>query len=157
MTKSQWSDHIGLPLPLPRPGGPPAPSPPALGFLMVSSTDRIRQAASEAAVRALIFTTEGSQTHASKLSAMSSLLTSTPYHVPPENPKYEKQTCKKLKSLRCILFLFTSIKIHYKRDWRNGIIITIQLAIRITLGTLNQLPTLILWNISQLKSGYKTC
>ncbi len=120
MTKSQRSDHIGLPLPLPRPGGPPAPSPPALGFLMVSSTDRIRHAASDAAVRALIFTTEGSQTHASKLSAISSLLTSTPYHVPPENPKYKKQTCKKLKSLRCILFLFTSIKVLYTRDWTNG-------------------------------------
>lgn len=50
---------------------------------MVSSTDRMRQAASEAAVRALVRTMDGSQTHAAKLSAMSSLLMSTPYHIPP--------------------------------------------------------------------------
>lgn len=53
------------------------------GFLIVSSTDRMRQAASDAAVRALIRTMDGSQTQALKLSAMSSLLMSTPYHIPP--------------------------------------------------------------------------
>lgn len=53
------------------------------GFLIVSSTDRMRQAASDAAVRALIRTMDGSQTQALKLSAMSSLLMSTPYHMPP--------------------------------------------------------------------------
>lgn len=70
--------------PRPRPLGAPCPLFSwALGFLMVSSTDRIRQAASDAAVMALILTTEGSQTQASKLSAMSSLLMSTPNHCPP--------------------------------------------------------------------------
>lgn len=53
------------------------------GFLMVSSTDRMRQAASDAAVRALILTIDGSHTQAVKLSAMSSLLMSTPYQTPP--------------------------------------------------------------------------
>ena len=52
---------MGRPLPLP--GGPP--SPPALGFLIVSSTDSIRQVASPAAVIALIFTIDGSHTNAS--------------------------------------------------------------------------------------------
>jgi len=50
-----------------------------LGFLTVSSTDRIRQVASEAAVRALIFMTAGSHTQAAKLSAISSFKMSTPY------------------------------------------------------------------------------
>lgn len=75
--------HLGRPRPRPIPPGG-GPSPPDLGFFTVSSTDRIRQAASVAAVMALIFTMAGSQTQASKLSAMSSLLMSTPYHVPPE-------------------------------------------------------------------------
>ena len=56
----------------------------AFGFLTVSSTDRIKQHASDAAVIALIFTIAGSQTNASKLSEISSLLTSTPYQRPPE-------------------------------------------------------------------------
>ena len=61
--------YIGLPLPLPMPpiGIPPPGIPcspcPDLGFLTVSSTDRIKQAASLAAVIAFIFTTAGSQTH----------------------------------------------------------------------------------------------
>ncbi|KAH3856112.1 hypothetical protein DPMN_098692 [Dreissena polymorpha] len=54
---------MGLPRPLP--GGPPPPSWLDLGFLMVSSTESIRQVASAAAVMALIFTTEGSHTKAS--------------------------------------------------------------------------------------------
>ena len=56
--------YIIMGRPLPRPGGPPggAPCCSALGFLMVSSTDRIRHAASEAAVMALIFMTAGSRT-----------------------------------------------------------------------------------------------
>ena len=64
-----YSFYIGLPLPLPMPpiGIPPPGIPwspcPDLGFLTVSSTDRIKQAASLAAVIALIFTTAGSQTH----------------------------------------------------------------------------------------------
>ena len=41
-------------------------------------------AASEAAVKALIFTMAGSHTQASKLSVISSLLMSTPYHLNPE-------------------------------------------------------------------------
>lgn len=58
------------------------------GFLMVSSTESTRQAASEAAVRAFFLTIEGSQTQASRLSATSSLLISTPYHLAPnENRK----------------------------------------------------------------------
>ena len=60
------------------PGWPPPP-PPALGFLTVSSTERTRQVASEAAVMALILTMAGSQTQAEKLSAMSSARMSTPY------------------------------------------------------------------------------
>ena len=56
----------------------------AFGFLTVSSTDRIKQHASDAAVIALILTIAGSQTNASKLSEISSLLTSTPYQRPPE-------------------------------------------------------------------------
>ena len=71
---------IGLPLPRPMGGMPgPGPPPPALGFLTVSSTERTRQVASEAAVMALILTMAGSQTQAEKLSAMSSARMSTPY------------------------------------------------------------------------------
>lgn len=70
--------------PIPRPIGICGASPPPLfGFLIVSSTDRIRQAASPAAVNALILTMAGSHTQASMLSAMSSALMSTPYqHLP---------------------------------------------------------------------------
>ena len=75
--------HMGRPRPLPLLGMPPPSACAAFGFLIVSSTDRMRQAASDAAVNALIFTTDGSHTHASKLSAMSSLTMSTPNHVPP--------------------------------------------------------------------------
>ena len=74
--------HLGRPRPLPADGG--GPSPPDLGFFTVSSTDRIKQAASVAAVMALILTMAGSHTQASKLSAISSLLMSTPYHLPPK-------------------------------------------------------------------------
>ncbi len=76
--------YIGLPRPRPLgpPGGPPAS---ALGFFIVSSTERIKQAASEAAVRALILMTAGSHTQASKLSEMSSFTMFTPYQVPSEN------------------------------------------------------------------------
>jgi len=58
--------------------------------LTVSSTERMRHAASQAAVIALILTTAGSHTHASKLSAMSSLLISTPYHRPPTQQDKER-------------------------------------------------------------------
>lgn len=77
-------------LPIPRPGMPPAcgMSWADLGLLMVSSTDRMRQAASQAAVNALILMTDGSQTQSSKLSAMVSLLISTPYqHWPVKREK----------------------------------------------------------------------
>lgn len=72
--------------PIPRPGIPPAcgMSLADLGLLIVSSTERIRLAASQAAVKALILIIEGSQTQASKLSAMCSLLMSTPYQMFPE-------------------------------------------------------------------------
>merc|ERR550519_1794583 len=53
-----------------------------LGFCTVSSIDNTRHAASEAAVIALIRTMAGSQTKASKLSEISSFMTSTPNHVP---------------------------------------------------------------------------
>ncbi|KAG7243262.1 hypothetical protein INR49_011708 [Caranx melampygus] len=79
------------PLPLPPPGGP---STELRGFLMVSSTDRMRQAASEAAVRALMRTMDGSHTQEAKLSAMSSLLMSTPYHIPP---------CRETREMKCTL------------------------------------------------------
>lgn len=74
---------MGRPRPRPIPPGGP-PSPPACGFLIVSSTESIRQVASDAAIIAFILTTDGSQTNASKLSAISSFRTSTPYHFPPE-------------------------------------------------------------------------
>ncbi len=54
-----------------------------IGFLTVSSTERMRAAASATAVNALILTSDGSHTVASKLSAMSSWKTSTPCHSPP--------------------------------------------------------------------------
>lgn len=54
-----------------------------LGFWMVSSTERMRQAASHAAVMALVFIMAGSHTHDSKLSAMVSLVMSTPNHMFP--------------------------------------------------------------------------
>ena len=75
---------MGIPLPLPiPPGGIMGWSPPPeRGFLTVSSTERMRQAASEAAVSALIFTIDGSHTHSAKLSATSSDRMSTPYQVP---------------------------------------------------------------------------
>eukprot|EP00123_Amoebidium_parasiticum_P013299 comp21884_c0_seq1/m.31331 comp21884_c0_seq1/g.31331 ORF comp21884_c0_seq1/g.31331 comp21884_c0_seq1/m.31331 type:complete len:111 (+) comp21884_c0_seq1:259-591(+) len=61
--------YMGLPLPL--------PMPPCCcwlpGFFIVSSTERIMQAASDAAVSALIFIMAGSHTKASMLSLMSSL------------------------------------------------------------------------------------
>lgn len=78
-TSSQWAWG----LPRPRPAGPGGASMELRGFLMVSSTDRMRQAASDAAVSALMRTIEGSHTQSTKLSAMSSLLMSTPYHIPP--------------------------------------------------------------------------
>lgn len=56
-----------------------------LGLLIVSSTERIRLAASHAAVKALILMTEGSQTQAAKLSAICSALISTPYQMLPGN------------------------------------------------------------------------
>lgn len=74
--------YMGLPMPRPMPPGiPPACgiSLADLGLLMVSSTDKMSDAASQAAVNALILIMDGSQTHASKLSAMCSLLMSTPY------------------------------------------------------------------------------
>ena len=85
---------MGRPLPLPIPGsaggGLLAPD---LGFLIVSSTERIRAAASVAPVRALILTMAGSQTHASKLSAMSSLVISTPNHLKPGRREGGREGC----------------------------------------------------------------
>jgi hypothetical protein len=60
-----------------------------LGLLIVSSTDRIKLAASQAAVKALILMIEGSQTHAMKLSVMCSLLMSTPYQMLPESQSFD--------------------------------------------------------------------
>lgn len=74
---------MGLPMPRPIPGAPTIGASPALGLLMVSSTESIIQAASAAAVKAFILIMEGSQTHSWKLSAISSLVMSTPYHWPP--------------------------------------------------------------------------
>lgn len=80
-------NYIGLPIPRPMPPIP-AGIPPAcgisfadFGLLIVSSTDKIKLAASQAAVNALIFMMDGSHTHASKLSVMCSLLISTPYQI----------------------------------------------------------------------------
>lgn len=53
------------------------------GFLIVSSTDRIKVAASMAPVMELRLTIAGSQTNAEKLSAMSSHVMSTPNHILP--------------------------------------------------------------------------
>lgn len=80
--------YMGLPIPRPIPMPPPAMGgSPALGLFIVSSTDRIMQAASAAADSALILIIEGSQTHCSKLSEISSLVISTPYHWPPAKIK----------------------------------------------------------------------
>ena len=80
-TAPQWK----RPWPLPRPAAGAGGSTVERGFLIVSSTDTIRHAASEAAVRALMRTMAGSHTNAWKLSVMSSLLihTTRPYHRPP--------------------------------------------------------------------------
>lgn len=68
------------------PGIPPAcgMSLADFGLFMVSSTERIKHAASQAAVNALILMIDGSHTQASKLSAMCSLLMSTPYQMLPK-------------------------------------------------------------------------
>lgn len=84
ITGPQVTSYMGLPLPRPGMGGPSWED---RGDFMVSSTERMRQAASEAAVRALILTSAGSHTQAMKLSAMSSFITSTPNHLPPEIAK----------------------------------------------------------------------
>jgi hypothetical protein len=75
--------YIGRPIP--RPGIPPACgiSFADFGLLIVSSTDNIKLAASQAAVNALILIIDGSQTQASKLSVMCSLFMSTPYQMLP--------------------------------------------------------------------------
>lgn len=78
---------MGRPMPRPIPPGiPPACgiSLADFGLLMVSSTERIKHAASQAAVNALILMIDGSHTQASKLSAMCSLLISTPYQMLPK-------------------------------------------------------------------------
>lgn len=80
-SKASLKIYIGRPRPLPAPWL----SPPLRGFFIVSSTDKIKHAASEAAVSALIFTTAGSHTQASKLSAISSWRMFTPNQVPPVN------------------------------------------------------------------------
>jgi hypothetical protein len=60
----------------------------AFGLLMVSSTDKIMQHASHAATRAFTLIRDGSQTHASKLSAMCSFVMSTPYQqLPGKEPE----------------------------------------------------------------------
>lgn len=100
------------------------------GDLIVSSTERIRHAASDAAVKALILTIAGSHTHAMKLSAMSSLMTSTPNHLPPVNVnkklvkkwrherKYIYEWINKImnnetnKQTRCKNFFFKSIQVY---------------------------------------------
>nr|GMD64792.1 hypothetical protein Iba_chr12bCG27760 [Ipomoea batatas]GME21077.1 hypothetical protein Iba_scaffold26711CG0010 [Ipomoea batatas] len=67
--------------PRPLPPMPPAASPWALsdcGFFTVSSTLRIRQAASVAAFMAFICTTDGSHTKLAKESAIPPVLISTP-------------------------------------------------------------------------------
>ena len=75
-------DHLRMPLPrMPRPLPLPRPPRPAMaaaascpsgcserGLRTVSSTDSTKQAASVAAVMALIFTTDGSHTNAAKVS-----------------------------------------------------------------------------------------
>ena len=65
------------------PTGGPEGSTELLGFRMVSSTERMRLAASVAPVMALSLTTAGSHTKASKLLVMLSLVMSTPYHILP--------------------------------------------------------------------------
>ena len=82
------------PLPRPRPLARPARAPlfmglalalacSELGFMTVSSTERIRHAASVAALMALRLTRRGSQTKLSYVSQMPSFSTSTPNHLPP--------------------------------------------------------------------------
>lgn len=88
----KWFDRVGLcgggiavyiiGRPMPRPGICGA-SPPAFGLFTVSSTERIKHVASPAACNAFNLIMDGSHTHASKLSAMCSLLISTPYQTLP--------------------------------------------------------------------------
>lgn len=87
--------------PIPRPGIIGGASPPAFGLLIVSSTDRIRHVASPAACNAFILITDGSQTHASKLSAICSFVISTPNHVLPENDQNEKAIHKLPCLIKC--------------------------------------------------------
>lgn len=91
--------RLGIPRPRPPPRARPIPPAgmggPAFGFslwlfLMVSSTDKIKQAASTAAAKALVLTKAGSHTKASKLSWVVSLWISTPYHLWPRE-KDKKQ------------------------------------------------------------------
>uniref|UniRef100_A0A1A9W6R4 Uncharacterized protein n=1 Tax=Glossina brevipalpis TaxID=37001 RepID=A0A1A9W6R4_9MUSC len=86
-----WVNNVvehNMGLPTPRPIGPPAAgASAALGLLIVSSTDNIMQAASAAAVKALILIIDGSQTHSRKLSEMSSFIISTPYHWQPKSAR----------------------------------------------------------------------
>lgn len=72
---------IGLPMPRPICGA----SPPALGLVIVSSTDKIEHVASPAACKAFNLITDGSHTQASKLSAICSLVISTPNHEFPKS------------------------------------------------------------------------
>lgn len=88
--------NIYMGRPMPRPGA--CGSPPDFGLLMVSSTDKIMQVASQAACKALILMTDGSQTQASKLSAMVSLPMSTPYQQLPGMEKEERRFFSEKKS-----------------------------------------------------------
>ena len=76
------------------PTGGPGCSEELLGLRMVSSTERMRLAASTAPVMALSLTTAGSQTNASKLLAMVSLVMSTPYHILPMVKQSDETTTR---------------------------------------------------------------
>ena len=91
--------NMGLPRPLPAPGlltGLLSSGVVDLAFLMDSSTERMRQQASLAALNALILTRAGSHTKAAMLSAMSSFIMSTPYHIPPAKGQLLVRKLKKI-------------------------------------------------------------
>mmetsp|Transcript_29041 Transcript_29041/g.78210 ORF Transcript_29041/g.78210 Transcript_29041/m.78210 type:complete len:283 (+) Transcript_29041:296-1144(+) len=83
------------PMPLP-PGFMPASAPSLLGLRTVSSTLRMRQAASVALWMALYLTNEGSHTNALKVSTTPPVLTSTPKFLP--EPSKDACFCRNLLS-----------------------------------------------------------
>eukprot|EP00879_Flechtneria_rotunda_P033355 GHRR01036935.1.p1 GENE.GHRR01036935.1~~GHRR01036935.1.p1 ORF type:complete len:153 (-),score=28.89 GHRR01036935.1:456-914(-) len=84
------------PLPMPLPGMAAASGASLRGFLTVSSTERIRQAASVALCMAFSLTSAGSQTKASYVLTTPPVFTSTPKYLP--EPSGSACFCRSLLS-----------------------------------------------------------